>query len=128
MPKIKKPELLSPAGNFEKLQAAGKEIIFMTPNMMNPTVSVHAHDDDFVALSKGCMDTQVNGFLDMYVQKAKEVCAQYQVPVCDCYAKWKQLHKYGADITELLANKVNHPIREMNWMFAVSLFETMIME
>ena len=114
------------AGIFEKLQAAGKEIIFMTPNMMNPTISIHVHDGDYVTLSENCMDIQVNGILDRYVEKAKEICGKYHVPVCDCYAKWKQLYRYGADITELLANKVNHPTREMNWLFAVSLFETML--
>lgn len=116
------------AGIFEKIQAAGKEIIFMTPNMMNPTVSVHALDENYIELSKGCMRIQTEGILDKYVEGAKEICARYGVPVCDCYAKWKQLYRYGANITELLANKVNHPLREMNWLFAVSLFETMMAE
>lgn len=111
---------------FENIQAADKEIIFMTPNMMNPTISVHIHDDDYLALAKTCMNIQTNGILDMYVEGAKEVCARYKVPVCDCYAKWKLLYQNGADITELLANKANHPTREMNWLFAVSLFETMM--
>jgi hypothetical protein len=32
----------------------------------------------------------------------------------------------GVDTTELLSNKINHPIREMNWLFAYSLVEEMM--
>ena len=48
------------------------------------------------------------------------------IPVCDCYAIWKKLYESGVDITELLANKINHPTREMNWLFAVSLLDVMM--
>lgn len=48
------------------------------------------------------------------------------VPVCDVYARWKSLYSYGADITELLANYINHPIREMNRLSAYLLVETML--
>jgi hypothetical protein len=47
------------------------------------------------------------------------------IPVCDCYALWKTLYKSGVDVTELLANKINHPTRDMNWMFAYELVKTM---
>ena len=57
---------------------------------------------------------------------AREVAKKYNVPVCDCYAKWKTMHAAGVNVTELLANKINHPTREMNWLFAVSLMETML--
>ena len=46
--------------------------------------------------------------------------------VCDCYAKWKLLSQNGVDTTALLANGINHPSREMAWMFAYSLLETMM--
>ena len=36
------------------------------------------------------------------------------------------LYENGVDVTELLANKINHPTREMNWLFAVSLVDTML--
>lgn len=29
----------------------------------------------------------------------------------------------GADVTRLLANRVNHPTENMHWLFAASLFE-----
>ena len=46
------------------------------------------------------------------------------VPVCDCYALWKQLEAGGVDTTELLSNKINHPTREMNRLFAYELIKT----
>ena len=47
-------------------------------------------------------------------------------PVCDCYAQWKQLKAAGVNTTELLSNKLNHPTREMNWLFAVSLLRSIL--
>jgi hypothetical protein len=71
---------------------------------------------------------QNEGFLDMYLDAAKDICKRRGIPVCDCYEKWKLLMHNGVDVTELLSNKMNHPTREMNWLFAVSLVETMMEE
>lgn len=40
----------------------------------------------------------------------------------DCYKKWKKLSE-TQDITYLLANRINHPTKEMHELFAQSLFE-----
>lgn len=111
---------------FHKLQESGKEVVFMTPNMMNTSVSVHIKDEYVKNVAENKMKVQIDGVLDLYIEKAKEVCKSHGVKVCDCYAKWKLLEENGANITELLANKINHPTREMNWLFAISLFETML--
>ena len=66
------------------------------------------------------------GDMDLYMDAARALCAERNIPVCDCYAKWKKMAENGIDVTELLANKINHPTREMNWLFAVSLLETML--
>ena len=63
--------------------------------------------------------------LDLYLDAAKALCERRGIKVCDCHAKWKKMAENGVDITELLANKLNHPTREMNWLFAYSLVETM---
>ena len=55
-------------------------------------------------------------------------CVRRGVPVCDCYAQWKTMHEAGVDTTELLANQLNHPTREMNWLFAVSLLHSIFNE
>ena len=111
---------------FKMLLMSGTEIVFMTPNMMNTDVSVHITDPYVKDVAKKKMIIQKQGILDMYIEEAKRVCSEYNIKVCDCYEKWKLLEKNGANITELLANKINHPTRAMNWLFAVSLFETML--
>ena len=111
-----------------KLKNAECEVIFMTPNMMNTDVSVHITDPVIRNIARGTAMTQNDGDMDAYMDAAREVCVQLGVPVCDCYAKWKLLYQNGVNITEILANKINHPTRAMNWLFAVSLLETMMTE
>lgn len=36
------------------------------------------------------------------------------------------MKEIGIDTTELLANKIDHPTREMNWLFAIMLVDIMI--
>lgn len=111
---------------FTKLREAGTECIFMTPNMMNTYVSAHITDERIRDIARETGAVQTDGIFDEYVEAAKAVCGECKVPVCDCYARWKTLYANGVDVTELLANKMNHPSREMNWLFAVSLLETMM--
>lgn len=110
---------------FAKLLSEGKEVIFLTPNMLNTTISPHIRDEVSEQIAIGTQKTQLDGVMDAYMEAAKEVCGKYNIPVCDCYNKWKRLYESGVDTTELLANRINHPTREMNWMFAYSLVETM---
>ena len=108
---------------FIQLQQADIEVIFMTPNMMNTSVSCHLEEcfkDDAQKTSR----LQNDGTLDAYVEAAKKLCRERKISVCDCYAKWKRLWECGVETDDLLANYINHPTREMNWLFAVSLAET----
>lgn len=109
---------------FEKLKNAGSEVIFMTPNMMNTEISGKM-DKQFTELAEGAMKNQLDGILEAYLEKAKEAARLCDVKVCDVYAKWKCLYENGVNITDLLANKINHPTHEMNWMFAYELVNTM---
>ena len=45
--------------------------------------------------------------------------------MCDCYALWQRMHESGVSVTDLLANKINHPTRAMNRLFAYELLRTM---
>ena len=72
-------------------------------------------------------DLQNNGILKKYVQAAKAMAMNKNVPVCNCYAKWETMYENGADITKLLANRLNHPTRNMHWLFANSLFKIIFM-
>ena len=110
---------------FERLKNEEIETIFMTPNMMNTEVSCHIKDERIREIAVTAQENQTGGLMDLYVEKAREVCQSHQIPVCDCYKDWKALESNGVDITERLANYINHPDRKMNWLFAVRLFEMM---
>jgi len=110
---------------FRGLKEAGSEVIFMTPNMMNTYVCVDLTEEEMQNIAADKMITQNEGILDAYVKAAISAAEKFDVRVCDCYAKWKRLKENGVNTTRLLANRINHPIREMHWLFAVSLLETM---
>lgn len=111
---------------FQKLVSEKIEVIFMTPNMMNTSISPHLENELVINVAKTTEKNQKDGVLDKYIDEAKKVCEKHNITVCDCYKKWKKLSECGVDITEMLANKINHPTREMNWMFAYSLVETIL--
>lgn len=114
---------------FTKLKEADSEVIFMTPNMMNTKISCHIinrGERKFSDMAERLLELQTDGVLDAYVNVAKSVAEECGVTICDVYGKWKKLAENGIDTTELLANKMNHPTREMNWLFAYSLVETMM--
>ena len=110
---------------FELVRTSGSELIFMTPNMMNTKVSPHISDPDFIRIAGAMAVKQNDGFFDKHINAAKALCTEMGVPVCDCYAIWKMLSANGVDTTELLSNKINHPTRDMNKVFAYELVKTM---
>ena len=109
---------------FSRCLEGGFDTVFMTPNMMNTYVSESISDADIIKIAEECADLQNSGEFDVYLNTAKELCKEMSIEVCDCYAMWKALYKNGVDVTELLSNKINHPTRKMNWLFAYSLVET----
>ncbi len=113
-------------GIFRELRTAEIETIFMTPNMIGTRVVAEETDPFIRSTLENVTRFQIDGIMDAYMEKAKEVCAENQVPVCDCYTKWKKLMENGADVTRLLANRVNHPTENMHWLFAASLFEMIL--
>ncbi len=106
---------------FAKVKAIGAECIFLTPNLMNDKVSANIHDERIEKIAAQFMAVD----LDKYVETAKRTAAACGVPVCDVYAKWKAMQAAGVDTTALLSNDLNHPTRELHWMTAYTLVETM---
>lgn len=111
---------------FWILKESNSDIIFLTPNMMNTKISPHIQDSLLKELAEQTKDLQNNGVLEFYLKRAVQICAEYQIPVCDCYADWKKLYEYGVDITSQLSNCINHPSRQLNWLFAFRILETMM--
>ena len=113
-------------GIFEKIKEANAEIIFMTPNMMNTYVDYSIDDELIKGTAERIAKRQNDGVLEKFLDAAKKVCKKHNVKVCDCYSKWKRMYENGVDVTNLLSNKINHPTRELNWLFAYSLVEAMM--
>lgn len=110
---------------FDRLKEYGCEVIFMTPNTMCTEASYQISAEMIRDIARETAVIQNDGVLDMYIDAAKTLCKEKGVAICDCYAKWKKLEESGLDTTSLLSNYINHPAREMNWLFAYSLVETM---
>ena len=113
---------------FATVQARGCELIFMTPNMMNTTVSPHVTDPAMIRVAEDTMGRQNDGIFDAHLDAARTLCAEMGVPVCDCYKIWQDMYRSGVNVTELLSNKINHPTREMHSLFAYELVKMMLRE
>lgn len=113
-------------GIFERCMAAGAQVIFMTPNMLNTYVAEDVEDKyrEYAAVTA---EIQNGGTMDRYMDAGRQVAAEMGVPVCDCYAMWKEKSK-TEDVTMMLANRINHPTREMHELFADSLFRMLFPE
>lgn len=117
--------LMSLDGIFKELRAAGSEIIFMTPNMMNTYISYRIDPPMLKGNAERAMKVQEEGIFELFLDEAKKLCEKYNIPVCDSHKKWKLMYENGVDVTELLSNRVNHPVREMHLLFAGMLVNTM---
>ncbi len=111
---------------YTEVQKTDCELIFLTENMMNTYISYEIRDEFLRNIAESTMLSQNSGRLTEFFEAAKEISAEFGVPVCDVHAKWLTLAKHGVDTTALLSNRINHPTREMNWLFAYSLVETMM--
>ncbi|MBQ8884904.1 MAG: GDSL family lipase [Clostridia bacterium] len=114
---------------FSRLKERGIQTVFLTQNYMNTKTSPHLKDELFIGLSKEfSKNVQNSGVLKAYFEAAKESCQKYGVKVCDLYPVWERLEQAGVEVTELLANKLNHPIREFHYYMAIKLIETILFE
>ena len=109
---------------FERCLAAGAEVIFMTPNMMNTYVAEDTPKKWWDYAHKTA-EMQMSGKMDQYIFSAIRMAEEMGVTVCDCYSKWKELSK-TQDVTMLLENRINHPTMEMHNLFADSLYDIII--
>ncbi len=107
---------------FDKGIKSGAEVIFMTPNMLNTSVAEDTPKEYYdYAIKTSKMQNE--GIMDLYIETAVKLAEKMGVKVCDCYKLWKKLSE-TQDITYLLANRINHPTKEMHELFAQSLYET----
>lgn len=108
---------------FTKLKEKGCDVIFLSSVLKNTYVSNKLTDPtlrEIAAQQVKLVEQDMDG---IYFTEAKKLCEKYGFLFCDCYAKWKKMKENGVDTTGLLANHLNHPIRELHWLFATSLAE-----
>lgn len=113
---------------FTQINASGAECIFMTPNTMNYNVSPKVGSDFFKEIASYFADRMKSGLMDKYVASGIAAAEANGVTVCDCYSLWIAMQNGGVNVTELLANKLNHPDKEMHYLFAYELVKTMLVK
>ena len=101
-----------------------REVIFLTPNMLNTRVAPDT-EPKYLNYAAVTAEYQNSGRMDLYIRSACELADAMKVPVCDCYSEWKKLSE-TRDVTDLLANRINHPVREMHELFAQKLFDMVL--
>lgn len=109
---------------FEKCLQKDTDVIFMTPNMLNTHVMKDTEKRYFEYAHKTA-EIQNSGRMDLYIESAVALAEKMGITVCNCYSIWKKLSE-TEDITMLLANRINHPSREMHKIFANALFNILI--
>ena len=119
----KQAYLSSLEGIFSAVKASGAEVIFLTQNFMNTEVSVHLRDELFIKLANDFGKIQNEGRLKEYFDGAKALCEKSGVEVVDLYSVWEKLYGAKVNVTELLSNKLNHPIREFHYYMAMKIVE-----
>ena len=106
---------------FSECRKRQLETVFMTPNMLNTYVAEDTLDElkEYAGITA---QMQNSGRMDNYMNSAVKLAKSMNISVCDCYSKWKKLSE-SQDVTMLLANRINHPVKEMHELFADAIFE-----
>jgi lysophospholipase L1-like esterase len=109
---------------FEKAKENNIDVIYMTPNMLNTYVADGTYEPNLAYAAKTA-EYQNSGKMDLFMSESVKLAKKSGVYVCDCYSEWKKLAQ-TEDTTQLLANFINHPKREMHELFANMLFEVIM--
>ncbi len=109
---------------FRRATARGIDTVFMTPNMLNTYVAEDTPKQHW-NYAHITAEVQNSGRMDRYMTAAVALAQEMGITVCDCYAAWKRMAE-TEDTTMMLANRINHPTREMHELFAQMLFDTIV--
>lgn len=108
---------------FTACRSGERDTIFMTPNMLNTYVAEDT-PPEYRSYAAVTADYQTGGRMDRYMAGARGLAEDMGITVCDCYSAWKKRAE-TEDTTMLLANRINHPVRDMHELFAGMLFDTL---
>lgn len=110
---------------FKTLNAAGTEIIWMTPNLRTDKLEVRFGEELLNECVENVIQNEKENWLQTYLAAAKKVAEENHVTICDCNRIWNTLKENDVNINGLLSNRVNHPTEQMHWVFAYELVKTM---
>lgn len=113
-------------GIFQKTLALGAEAILLTPNRMCAYVDPNLPEGVSRQVAEHLARVQNEGILSRYVETARRIAREMDVPIADAYAVWEKLEANGVDTTSLLANHINHPVPEMHDIFVEELLRAMM--
>ncbi len=102
------------------------DALFLTENVMCTHVSPHLTDRMFTELAERFSRVQQSGLVKEYFEAAREVCDKRGATVVDLYSVWEKAMAIGINTTELMANKLNHPIRELHYYIAAKITEAIL--
>lgn len=105
-----------------KLTDNGIETILMTPSMLC-SHGVKGFHGFWWFTHKYYESLQKSGKMDQYVDAARSIAAEMEIPVVDAYAQWKAMEANGVDTTALLGNGLNHPAPEQHHIFCDLIFD-----
>ena len=106
---------------FTRCRAAGSDVIFLTPNMLNTSVE-SGTPERYIEYAHVTAEMQNSGKMDTYIYAAADLARKMGITVCDAYSEWKKLSE-KENITFRLSNRINHPTEEMHALFADMLYE-----
>ena len=112
---------------FDELNAKNIPCIYMTEHMMN-TYSANDTSENIKEYSKVTANAQNDGTMDKLWERGIALAKDKGVAVCDVYHKWKKLHEAGVDITKMLANRINHPVKQMHDLFVSEIISTIFFD
>lgn len=110
---------------FTQIKETGAEVIFMTPNTRSDYEDYRHPNATLERVIRTVSQGEREGLLRLFLGSARRICADMEIPVCDCHAQWELMRSRGVDTNKLLSNEVNHPTKELHWMFAYELVRTM---
>jgi lysophospholipase L1-like esterase len=112
------------AGILDRL--ADIPTILLTPCMMNRAVPGRVSGQALQEAARRCMAVQNDGILAAYVEAARTEARARRLPVCDEYARYAAWSAGGVATDRLLANGINHPVRDIHGLWAHDLFALLL--
>ena len=111
---------------FEKGINSGADVLYLTQNYMCNEVSARITDPLIADIAANCKKIQNEKVLKKYYDAGKQVASESGAAIVDGYAVWESLEKANVDVTELLSNRINHPVREYHSYIAIKIIEKLL--